>query len=78
MAAQPAGTLALSFGTALTVDLRAGAQGLELTLHPARALERAARAELPGLVEALRARGLRVARADIRSRVAGPAGPRAR
>lgn len=62
--AQP--QLALQFGTALSVDLRAGAQGLELSLRPSPALERAARAELPGLVEALRARGLRVVRAEVR------------
>lgn len=62
--------LALGFGTALSIDLRAGAQGLEVSLRPSPALERAARAELPGLVEALRARGLRVARAEVR----GPPG----
>jgi hypothetical protein len=78
VAARSAGSLALSFGSALTVDLRAGAMGLELTLHPAQALGQAARAELPGLVDALRARGLRVARADIRPRAAGAPGPRAR
>ncbi len=62
--AQP--QLALHFGSALSIDLRAGAQGLELSLRPSATLERAARAELPGLVEALRAHGLRVARAEIR------------
>lgn len=66
--------LALSFGAALSLDLRAGAQGLELTLRPAPGLERVTRAELPGLVEALRARGLRVARAEVRPRA--PATPR--
>ncbi|BDG01952.1 hypothetical protein [Anaeromyxobacter oryzae] len=60
--------VALAFGSALGVDLRGGAAGLELTLRPAAALERAARAELPGLVAALRARGIRVARATVRSR----------
>lgn len=60
--------LALSFGAALSIDLRSGAQGLELTLRPASGLERVTRAELPGLVEALRARGLRVARAEVRPR----------
>ena len=60
--------LALSFGAALSLDLRAGAQGMELTLRPGPGLERVTRAELPGLVEALRARGLRVARADVRPR----------
>ena len=66
--------LALSFGAALSLDLRAGSQGLELTLRPAAGLERVTRAELPGLVEALRAQGLRVARAEVRPRA--PATPR--
>jgi hypothetical protein len=60
--------LALSFGPALGVELRAGPGGLELTLRPAAALDRAAAAELPGLVAALRARGLTVARAEVRPR----------
>jgi len=64
--------LALSFGAALSLDLRSSAQGLELTLRPASGLERVTRAELPGLVEALRARGLRVARAEVRPRAPAP------
>jgi hypothetical protein len=64
--------LALSFGAALSLDLRAGVHGLELTLRPAQGLERVTRAELPGLVEALRARGLRVARAEVRPRAPSP------
>jgi hypothetical protein len=60
--------VALAFGSALGVDLRAGAGGLEVTLRPAAALERAAAAELPGLVAALRARGFRVARATVQAR----------
>ncbi len=68
--AQGTGQLALTFGAALSVDLRTGAQGLEVSLRPAPALERAARAELPRLVEALRARGLRVARAAVKARAA--------
>jgi len=64
--AQP--QLTMQFGSALSIDLRAGAQGLELSLRPSQALERAARAELPGLVEALRARGLRVVRAEVAGR----------
>ncbi len=66
--------LALSFGSALSLDVRSGAQGLELTLRPAPGLERVTRAELPGLVEALRAQGLRVGRAEVRPRA--PATPR--
>lgn len=73
--AQP--QLALQLGSALSIDLRAGAQGLELSLRPSASLERAARAELPGLVEALRARGLRVARAEVRPSP-GKQGPRER
>jgi hypothetical protein len=65
-----AGQLSLSFGAALSVDLRTGAQGLELSLRPAPSLERAARAELPRLVEALRARGVRVAGAVVKARTA--------
>jgi hypothetical protein len=57
--------LSLSFG-ALGVELRAGARGLEIALTSSAPLLGAARAELPGLVEALRARGIRVARADVR------------
>ena len=66
--------LALSFGAALSLDVRASIQGLELTLRPASGLERVTRAELPGLVEALRAQGFRVARAEVRPRA--PATPR--
>jgi hypothetical protein len=58
--------LTLGFGGSLSVVLRAGPEGLELALHPAPGLEQAARAELPGLVEALGARGVRVARAEVR------------
>ncbi len=72
------GELTLAFGAALGVDLRSGAQGLEVALRPAPSLERVARAELPGLVEALRARGLRVARAEVRPRPQGRGGHRAR
>jgi hypothetical protein len=71
-----AAELALTFGSALSLDVRSGAQGLELTLRPATGLERTTRAELPGLVDALRARGLRVARAEVRPR--GPTPRRAR
>jgi hypothetical protein len=70
--------LALSFGSALSIDLRVGAQGLELSLRPSASLEGAARAELPRLLDALRARGLRVARAEVRARPAAPAPSRAR
>jgi len=65
--------LTLGFGGALGVELRAGAHGLEVTLNPVPTLSRAAAAELPGLVAALRARGLRVARAEVRPGAAGGA-----
>jgi hypothetical protein len=72
-ALRPGGAeLALTFGGALSLDVRSGAQGLELTLRPASGLERATRAELPGLVDALRARGLRVASAEVRPRAPAP------
>jgi hypothetical protein len=59
--------LALAFGAALGVDLRGTAAGVEVTLRPAAALERAAAAELPALLAALSARGVRVARASVRA-----------
>jgi hypothetical protein len=60
--------LALELGRALSVELRAGRDGLELVLRPDAALSRAAAAELPGVVRALRARGVAVARAEVRAR----------
>ncbi|WP_242360437.1 MULTISPECIES: hypothetical protein [Anaeromyxobacter] len=65
--------LSLSLGRALSVDLRRGAGGLELVLRPDAVLQRAAAAELPGLLETLRARGIVVARAEVRAQPhAGP------
>ena len=61
-------TLALDLGPALTVELRAAPAGVELVLRPAGALSRAAAAELPALLRALRARGVAVARAEVRAR----------
>jgi hypothetical protein len=70
--------LTLAFGRSLSVDVRRGAGGIELVLRPDAALARAAEAELPAVVAALRARGLHVARADVLPRAhAGPAGARA-
>jgi hypothetical protein len=57
--------LSLSFGRALSVDVRQGPGGVEVLLRADAQLARAASAELPGLVGALRARGLRVARAEV-------------
>jgi hypothetical protein len=59
-------TIELSFGRSLSVEVRRGRDGLEVVLRPEAALSRAAAAELPGLVEALRARGLAVSRAQVR------------
>jgi hypothetical protein len=64
---QDGARLALTLGGALAVDLRGGAAGVEVTLRPAAALGQAAAAELPALVAALRARGVRVARAELAS-----------
>lgn len=68
--------LALSFGRSLDVELRAGPAGVDVVLLPAPGLARAAEAELPRLVAALRVRGVIVAHAEIRSR--GRPGGRAR
>lgn len=64
----------LAFGGALGVEVRSGRSGIEVTLRPAAPLQRVAAAELPGLVAALRARGLVVARADVRGSPSGRAG----
>lgn len=63
--------LSLSLGPALSVDLRRGAEGLEVVLRPDAALRRAAAAELPALVAALRERGFSVARAEVRAQPNG-------
>jgi hypothetical protein len=60
--------LRLAFGDALAVDLVRGPAGLELRLQPTPRLARAAQAELPALVRALRERGLAVARAEVTPR----------
>jgi hypothetical protein len=63
--------LSLSLGPALRVDLRRGAEGLEVVLRPDAALRRAAAAELPALVAALRERGFSVARAEVQAQPNG-------
>jgi hypothetical protein len=68
--------LALSFGRSLDVDLRSGAGGVELVLRPEPRLARAADAELPRIVAALRARGIAVARAEVRTRRGAKRGAR--
>ncbi len=59
--------LSLSFGRSLGVDIRVAPAGVELVLRPDARLARGAEAELPRLVAALRARGLAVARAEVRT-----------
>jgi hypothetical protein len=68
--------LALSFGRSLEVDLRSGTAGVEVVLRPEPRLVRAAEAELPRVVAALRARGIAVARAEVRARGGAPRGAR--
>jgi hypothetical protein len=65
--AQGGGALRLDLGRALSVELRAVPSGVEVVLRPDAALSRAAAAGLPGLVSALRARGVAVARAEVRA-----------
>jgi hypothetical protein len=74
----PAGgaPLTLSFGRSLDVDLRATSAGVDVVLRPEPALVRAAEAELPRLVAALRVRGVAVARVEVRPRA--PSGGRPR
>jgi hypothetical protein len=69
--------LALSFGRSLDVEIRPpppGGKGVELVLRPEPRLARASEAELPGVVAALAAKGIAVARAEVRVRGAGAAG----
>lgn len=63
--------LSLSLGRALSVELRRGVGGLEVVLRPDPTLQRAAAAELPGLLASLRARGIAVARAEVRAQANG-------
>lgn len=76
LGAPGAAPLALSFGRSLDVELRATPAGVDVVLRPAPGLARAAEAELPRLVAALRIRGVAVAGAEVRPR--GQAGGRAR
>jgi hypothetical protein len=60
--------LALSFGRSLDVEIRSAPRGLELVLRPEPRLARATEAELRGVVAALAAKGIAVARAEVRVR----------
>jgi hypothetical protein len=73
---QDGAPLELAFGRALSVELRAGRAGLEIALRPDASLARAAAAELPALLRALRARGIAIARAEVRGRPPAPRGAR--
>jgi hypothetical protein len=61
-------SLSLSMGHALDVELRAGPGGVDVVLRPEPPLARAAEAELPRVVAALRVRGVVVGRAEVRTR----------
>jgi hypothetical protein len=78
-AARGGETLELAFGRALSVELRAARDGVEIVLRPDAGLFRQAAEELPALLRALRDRGVAVVRAEVRRaapRVDGPAGLR--
>jgi len=64
--------LRIDLGRALSVELARGRGGVEVVLRPEPRFAREAAAELPGLVRALRARGIPVARAEVRPRGPGP------
>ena len=66
--ARGTGAVALELGRALSVELRSAAGGVEILLRPEASLARVAASELPGLVHALRARGVTVASAAVRAR----------
>jgi hypothetical protein len=62
----------LAFGRDLSVELRQGSAGIELAVRTGPPLARAARVDLPALVQSLRARGVIVARAEVRGGSPGP------
>jgi hypothetical protein len=66
-----AAAVELSFGRDLSIELRRDGAGIALSLSASQPLTRAARVDLPALVQALRARGVVVARAEVRTRSAG-------
>jgi hypothetical protein len=63
--------LSLAFGRSLDVELRASPRGIEVVLRPEPRLARSCADELPRVVAALAARGLTVARAEVRPRPCG-------
>jgi hypothetical protein len=60
--------VALDFGREVSVELRRGPEGVELCLSAPAGLGGAARLELAGLHRALVARGVTLARAEVRER----------
>lgn len=64
-------TVELSFGRDLSVELRQGAGGVELSIRAGPGLARAAQVDLPAFVRTLRGRGVEVVRAEVRG---GPRG----
>lgn len=68
--------LSLSFGRSLDVEIRSAPRGVEIVLRPEPRLARASEAELRGVVAALAAKGIAVARAEVRARGAGEPAPR--
>jgi hypothetical protein len=64
----------LAFGRELSVELRQGAAGIEVAVRTDAALARAARVDLPALVQSLRARGVEVARAEVLGGARGASG----
>jgi len=63
-----AASVTLQLGSSLEVRIDQGRSGVEVQIHAARGLSPMAEAELPGLVAALRARGVRVSRAQVFAR----------
>lgn len=63
--------LSLSFGRSLEVELRPSPGGVEVVLRPEPRLARSCADELPRVVAALAARGVSVARAEVRPRPGG-------
>lgn len=71
---QGAAVVELAFGRELSVELRQGAAGIEVAVRTDAALARAARVDLPALVQSLRARGVEVARAEVLGGARGASG----
>lgn len=56
----------LAFGRELSIELREVSGGIALAVRAGEGVARAARVDLPALVEALRQRGVTVVRAEVR------------